>query len=270
MLNNTAANVETNTDSDSSSAPAAQPAWVTKHDRHLQLINPAIFEKQSQERAKAIEETRKLKLKQKDDREKFKLSKHLARLDGDATSYNTTARAPQTYEVMVEGIRFQVMKDGSKLKRVDGDENSAKMTPKTATIGGVRFYRSKHGNLYRSGIVKGARYDLTAAHHLRTSIYEVTLTRCVDRKTAAVRKIDEPCRIFSTTGTFLLSTKSTGFIYTYDHGRHGSLILIVSQESVLRDPGAGICMTRLRWRFARSSSRKALAPLVTRAISPMT
>jgi hypothetical protein len=39
------------------------------------------------------------------------------------------------------------------------DDNTAKATPKTATVGGVKFYRSKNGNLYRSGIVKAQRYE---------------------------------------------------------------------------------------------------------------
>jgi hypothetical protein len=42
--------------------------------------------------------------------------------------------------------------------RDSGDENAAQSTPKTASIGGVMFYRSKNGNLYRSGIVKAHRY----------------------------------------------------------------------------------------------------------------
>jgi hypothetical protein len=47
--------------------------------------------------------------------------------------------------------------------RVAGDDNAAKSTPKTAAVGGVMFYRSKNGNLYRSGIVKAHRYDSTAS-----------------------------------------------------------------------------------------------------------
>jgi hypothetical protein len=42
-----------------------------------------------------------------------------------------------------------------------GDEDSAKATPKSANVGGVTFYRSKNGNLYRSGIVKAHRYATT-------------------------------------------------------------------------------------------------------------
>ncbi|OBT63590.1 hypothetical protein VE03_07317 [Pseudogymnoascus sp. 23342-1-I1] len=177
---------------DISGAAAPAPAWVTKTDRHMQLINPAIYEKQSQDRARAIEETRKLRLKQRDDREKFKLNKHLERLSDNMGGHGANQRAPQAlpnYEITVQGIRFRVMKDGSKLAKVPGDENAAKLTPKSATVGGVRFYRSKNGNLYRSGIVKA------------------------QRQPAAIKKIDEPCRLFSTTG---ICAKGPRCRYTHD------------------------------------------------------
>lgn len=195
----------------SSGAAAPAPAWVTKTDRHMQLINPAIYEKQSQDRARAIEETRKLRLKQRDDREKFKLSKHLERLSGNTAGHGANQRTPQAlpnYEITVEGIRFRVMKDGSKLAKVPGDENAAKLTPKSATVGGVRFYRSKNGNLYRSGIVKAQRYDLHAASS-RDTPHPSTRTRLTHshtRQPTAIKKIDEPCRLFSTTGTSLSIT----------------------------------------------------------------
>ncbi|KFX89173.1 hypothetical protein O988_08727, partial [Pseudogymnoascus sp. VKM F-3808] len=177
---------------DASGAAAPAPAWVTKTDRHMQLINPAIYEKQSQDRARAIEETRKLRLKQRDDREKFKLNKHLERLSDNMAGHGANQRAPQAqpnYEITVQGIRFRVMKDGSKLAKVPGDENAAKLTPKSATVGGVRFYRSKNGNLYRSGIVKA------------------------QRQPAAIKKIDEPCKLFSTTG---ICPKGPRCRYTHD------------------------------------------------------
>lgn len=167
-------------------SPAAfSPAWVTKTDRHLQLINSAVYEKQSQQRAKAIEATRKLKLRQRDERERLKLSKHLHRL-GDLKGVPATnpSAAVSNHEISVHGIQFRVVKNGSKLVKVSGksfaieiaalqppsisldssnlktsgDEKSATATPKTANVGGVMFYRSKNGNLYRSGIVKAHRY----------------------------------------------------------------------------------------------------------------
>jgi len=100
------------------SGPSSSPAWVSKTDRHLQLINPAIFEKDAQARAKAMEETRKLKLKRKDDHEKNKLSRHLQHLQ-HATP--TQARATTTsHEIIIEGIIFYVTKNGSKLIKAPG------------------------------------------------------------------------------------------------------------------------------------------------------
>ncbi|TVY45144.1 Zinc finger CCCH domain-containing protein [Lachnellula subtilissima] len=186
--------------------PKTVPAWVTKKDRHLQLINTNIFEKDSQIRAKAMEETRRQKLMQRDLREKSKFSKHLQRLAnsnyGAIGPQSHSATAPANYEINVQGIQFRVAKNGSKLVKVPGerpptameynqsdlctqepdllrlgDLNAANATPKTALIGGVRFYRSKNGNMYRSGIVK--------AH----------------RKNAVIKKINEPCKMFTTTGT---------------------------------------------------------------------
>lgn len=176
--------IKLDSDSEISSPAAFSPAWVTKTDRHLQLINSAVYEKQSQQRTKAIEATRKLKLRQRDERERLKLSKHLHRLEDlkgvPATNSSTSV---STHEISVHGIRFRVVNHGSKLVKVSGksfvtefsatelpsvsfnrsnlktsgDENST-TTPKTANIGGVMFYRSKSGNLYRSGIVKAHRY----------------------------------------------------------------------------------------------------------------
>jgi hypothetical protein len=220
----------------------ASPAWVTKTDRHLQLINPTIFEKQSQQRTKAMEETRKLKLKQRDERERLKFNKHLQRVGNTSTteaggiaSLNITSQ----YEISLQGVRFRVVKNGSKLMKVPGetllvdylincvygtfdsglqylgDENAAKATPKFATVGGVKFYRSKNGNLYRSGIVKGQRYGALQGQpkywHLANWNYtDVVYTR----RRGVVQKINEPCKAFSTTGSsFLSKTNPRMIIY---------------------------------------------------------
>ena len=174
VLNGSTSTAATLTESLSSALDDAQtstgsgPGWVAKTGRHLQLINTSIYEKDTQTRAKAMEETRKQKLKQRDDREKAKLHKHIQRLGAGDVAGSTAA----AYEFELQGIRFRVTKNGSKLARVSGesfyqaclprrwsspfadDLSSAKSTPKTAMVGGVRFYRTKNGNMYRSGIVK--------------------------------------------------------------------------------------------------------------------
>ena len=143
--------------------------WVTKRDRHMQLINSSVYDKETQTRNKAIEETRRQKAFQKDQREKQKIERHLNTL---------TSRTGQTtklvHEVLINGLRFNVADGGSKLVRIRGKHldngthlfsrsyflganDSASTTPKQADVGGVTFLRSKNGNLYRSGIVKAKR-----------------------------------------------------------------------------------------------------------------
>ncbi|KAF7868475.1 hypothetical protein EAF04_005006 [Stromatinia cepivora] len=155
---------------------SSSAGYITKTDRHLQLINKSYFEKDSQTRVKAIEETRRQKLKQRDDREKLKLSRHLQHLGASFGSFKMQPTGTSNYEVTVNGIRFMVTKNGSKLVKASGDLTSANATPKTALIGGVKFYRSKNGNMYREGIIKATRKH-------------------------GVVKINEPCKSFTTTGT---------------------------------------------------------------------
>ncbi|KAH8786598.1 hypothetical protein BGZ57DRAFT_881526 [Hyaloscypha finlandica] len=170
------ASASNETDRPSASDSNSGAAWVTKQDRHLQLINTSIFEKDSQKRAKAIEQTRQQKLKQRDEREKARIVQHLQRGNYNGPSTRATGTTANN-ELDVNGIRFRVVQGGSKLVKVPGDLNAAKSTPKSALVGGVRFYRSKSGNMYRSGIVKAYR------------------------RTGVVKKINEPCKIFTTTGS---------------------------------------------------------------------
>ena len=152
---------------DEQALPGSVPGWVAKTGRHLQLINTSIYEKDTQTRAKAMEETRRQKLKQRDEREKSKLTKHIQRLG--AANIGVPGSAATIYEIDVQGIRFRVAKNGSKLAKITGEGfgrncprtgwsspfiGDAKCTPKTAVVGGVRFYRTKNGNMYRSGIIK--------------------------------------------------------------------------------------------------------------------
>ena len=214
-----------NGQSEENSAPenSTPSAWVAKNDRHLQLINTSVFEKESRQRIKAMEETRQQKLKQKDQREKWKITQHLQRQDSNYSPHGDETRS---HEVTIQGVRFRVMKNGSKLELVNhsgedkqmraawqesqidglvmdlrctGDPNAANKTPRSAIIGGVKFHRSKHGNLYRAGIIKAYRYgpihlDVTQEPNGgRTNNLGV-------REKSGVKKINELCKMFSTTG----------------------------------------------------------------------
>lgn len=238
-----AGQVRENSDVEPEQSKPQAPAWVSKTDRHLQLINTSVYEKNSQHRVKAIEETRQQKLKHRDERERARLNRHLQRVGNHViTSGNVTSRPsdiPGVYEIDIQGIRFRVTKNGSKLVRLSGEEiqipvtsskvgqyqagpglhnpgdiNGAKTTPKTALVGGVRFYRSKNGNMYRAGIIKAHRYGCPSTFSESHVRYIWLLNSADDfdgRRTATVKKINEPCKRFSTTGSFLLPSGSIVF-----------------------------------------------------------
>ncbi|KAK3355903.1 hypothetical protein B0H65DRAFT_453527 [Neurospora tetraspora] len=187
--------------SSGATSDSSTSSWVAKNDRHLQLINSSIYHKGAQARTRAIEQTLRQKQQQRDDLERTKLINHLHRAG------NRSAAVPNQYELTVQGIRFAVTKNGSKLVKIPGasktrsqalavpnthrftgDLNSGP-TPKMAIVGGVKFYRSKNGNLYRHGIVKA------------------------QRQSGAVKKVNVPCRNFSMTGS---CTKGPRCRYIHD------------------------------------------------------
>lgn len=156
--------------------PAALNGWVAKRDRHMQLINSAIYDKEAQARTKAIEQSQKLKAER---RAKVEEAKVLNYAQGAGRKYPSAvpAHAPATtpsstvYQILVNDIPFQVARGGSKLIRLSSattipdwsnprsglpvvdDPTSANATPKRVTVGGVPFVRSKNGNLHRLGAV---------------------------------------------------------------------------------------------------------------------
>ena len=91
--------------------------WVTKRDRHMQLINSSVYDKEIQARNKAIEETRRQKALEKDQREKHRVERHLKALSSRAGQ-----AANISPEVLINGLRFQVADGGSKLVRIRGEQ----------------------------------------------------------------------------------------------------------------------------------------------------
>ncbi|KAI0478831.1 hypothetical protein GGR56DRAFT_632154 [Xylariaceae sp. FL0804] len=153
-------------------------SWVTKTDRHLQLINTAVYDKETQQRTNAIEQTQRQKQQQNDNRERNQLVENLRPVAGDSGHDAAKTQAPASrYEVVVDGIRFHVSKQGSKLVKAPDDVNPPSATPKVTYIGGVKLHRTKNGNLVRHGILKN------------------------QRMAGGIKKIDEQCKAFSWTGT---------------------------------------------------------------------
>lgn len=109
---------------DSPASANTNGSWVSRTDRHLQLINSSVFEKDSQARASAIEETQRQKRLQKEQMEKSRFL-HYVQKNGSSMPPLPSNSAPATsaaskYEITVEGIRFQITKQGSKLVRAPG------------------------------------------------------------------------------------------------------------------------------------------------------
>ncbi|GIC92726.1 CCCH zinc finger protein [Aspergillus udagawae] len=156
--------------------------WVAKRDRHMQLINSAIYDKEAQARAKAMEQTRKAKAEKKAQIEQAKVLRYAQGFGGPrhatsvAPQVSATTQPQGEYQVYLNDIPFRIAKGGSKLVRVSDDPNTANITPKKVTVAGVTFVRSKNGNLHRLGAVTSRR------------------------KPTAVKKRNELCKRFTSTG----------------------------------------------------------------------
>lgn len=212
------ASTSTSSEANPPNAHSEGPSWVARTDRHMQLINSSVYEKESQNRAAAIEQTMRQKQLQKNLAERNRVFNYLNRAStavGPASLNNPSN--PTQYELVVEGIRFHVIRQGSKLVRVpgtcsvcllthlarlltvfsSGDNNTASTTPRVAVVGGVKFYRTRNGNLVRHGIAKAQRYVCTPAR-LHTLTHH--------RIAGGIKKVDEPCKTFSWTGIFFSKT----------------------------------------------------------------
>ncbi|KAJ0347179.1 hypothetical protein KNSL1_006697 [Colletotrichum chrysophilum] len=156
----------------------AQQAGVQSIPSSQASYHRPVYDKTNEATAKAIEATRQKKLLQREAREKSQLANHFQRYGGHAsaptTPTNTTAVG--NHEIEIQGLRYRVANNGSKLVKVSGDLHPVSATPKVTYVGGVKFHRSKRGNLYRAGVLRAHR------HH-------------------GVKKVDVPCSMFSLTGS---------------------------------------------------------------------
>ena len=91
-------------------------SWISKRDRHMQLINTSIYDKETQLRMKGISETLRQKALREEQREKARIAKYLHSVD----SGSGKGSAPLNYETSINGLRFRVLNGGSKLSRIFG------------------------------------------------------------------------------------------------------------------------------------------------------
>lgn len=218
-----------NNEGEASSSPAGGGGggWVARRDRHMQLINSAIYDKDAQARTKAKEETRKLKTQKRAQVERAKVLRY-AQLAANRVPAVATVPTPgqgasvvggqgyQGYQILVNEIPFRISQGGSKLIRMSGaipietsleqgaslplitdDPRTASNTPKRVAIAGVNFVRSKSGNLHRLGAVTSKRWG---PYEVSCVIRSQQLTE-KSRKPTTTKKKNELCRRFTTTGT---------------------------------------------------------------------
>ncbi|KAL9574621.1 hypothetical protein ACKAV7_001033 [Fusarium commune] len=157
-----------------SSGAETPPGWVSRTDRHRQLINANVYEKETQNRAKAIEQTRQRKISGRRQREKAQFNEFLKH---QATASSAQTNPADRNVLTIEGVQFRVMDGGKKLVKIpgacklrcDSDAcalpaadalNSSSRTPKFATVAGVKFYRTKTGNLVANRFVNDQRYEV--------------------------------------------------------------------------------------------------------------
>ncbi|KTW28428.1 hypothetical protein T552_01689 [Pneumocystis carinii B80] len=113
--------------------------WIQKKDRHFQLINASIYDSTVKKRVKAIEETRlQKKMKQEEISKKNKYK---------------GARVNEMKELMIDGVKFYVKKNGYKLIRAE-DNDPFMETSKKAVVSGSVFWRTKNGNLWHTSLIK--------------------------------------------------------------------------------------------------------------------
>lgn len=187
----------------------------------MQLINASVYDQHVQDRTKAAAKTLTEKIKRKEALEKSKLNRLMQGSQGAGR------------ELEFGGGRYRLAAGGNKLVRVSGEDNSTlrqgrlpgrsnsvnvtvlyagnatTSTPKQAVIGGVRYQRSRNGNLWRAGLVRASR----SVQHIRSAFLQTTprWTSLTQGSTgrhsriAAPRKSTEPCKYYSTTGIRLPS-----------------------------------------------------------------
>jgi hypothetical protein len=207
---------QTPTGSDAGNASDQSGSWVSRNDGSLQLISSSVYAKENEARNQALENVRRQKIQQRNMREKAKLQAYFATGVGTGLPGSST-NVTGSYEIDIEGIRFRVTNGGSKLVKAAGTSPSgftsslpflstdgnagqnvpADATPKSTTVAGVRFFRTKHGNLVRDGVVRAYRY-------VALSLPVELLTRANPRShSGATKKLDVLCTFFSTTGIHL-------------------------------------------------------------------
>lgn len=173
-------------------------------------------------------------------------------------------QAPEAREIVLQGIRFAVRPDGSKLTRISGElldpgdlgnalnfadpSTTSSQTPKKAEVAGVEFHRTKNGNLVRALNVS-ARYSLSSME-----VNKFDLLTDVDRGPEFAPKAQ--CENFTKNGT--LSPQHNSSFYQAYHWKRTLRTVAANPPHPTLTNSLGSCAFGPKCRFAHHPDKVAV------------
>ncbi|KAK0322881.1 hypothetical protein LTR54_003098 [Friedmanniomyces endolithicus] len=180
-------------------ATASSPLVSARGTNH-QLMTKDTYEREQKQRIEQEGQHRVAKSLKRNTQDQHRILSHL----------NSTGAAVSR-EIAIDGIRFRLAGDGSKLTRVHDIATDNVRTPKKTTIAGVDFYRTKHDNLIRASALKASARYWTTPHYGK---FELDSPSTCVRPTA--NKLQ--CENFTKHGTSLSSSYRAGLLERPYHG----------------------------------------------------
>ena len=101
-------------------SPNTAGSWVSKRDRHMQLINTSVYDRVSQERVRSLEATVDSKQRRQNAIEKARLKRHFETAANGNGNFDKVSSSSAPREIEISCIRFKLTDGGSKLMRVSG------------------------------------------------------------------------------------------------------------------------------------------------------
>ncbi|KAL8921247.1 MAG: hypothetical protein Q9172_004127 [Xanthocarpia lactea] len=130
-----------------STIESPQPAYVTTTGRHKQYINASVLAKVTEQRKRAIEQSQQQKAQEHNQWERQRMHQYVAALDAQqngSIAQGVPYSRGKTHEIKIDGLRFQVLKGGSKLVRIFGTCRKRKCDlPHVDRAGQIRKHAAK-------------------------------------------------------------------------------------------------------------------------------
>lgn len=101
-------------------SPNNAGSWVSKRDRHMQLINTSVYDRVSQQRVRSLEATIDGKQCRQNAIEKARLKRHFETVANSNGNFDKFSSPSALREIEISCIRFKLTDGGSKLMRVSG------------------------------------------------------------------------------------------------------------------------------------------------------